>query len=316
LIATGGKPIKLPMKGLDEVGYVNFIKYDDAKALDELAVPGKTAMVIGGGFIGLKAAEALIKRGVRVELVEKADWVLSTMLDKEGASLVQAELAANGVSVRTGVVGESAVRNGDGAISVALSDGTGLVCDFIVVAVGVLPNTEVVKGTDIEVDRGILVDETMATSVPGVYAAGDVAQALDAATGQRRVSAILPNASIQGKTAGKSMAGEAVTYAGAVPFNAVGVFGISTISMGSSNASGEGDEVFTAADSGSYRRIVVRDGKVLGALFVNELERAGIVQGLIRLKADISDRKDALIKGSLSLLRAWPSELRAEKLAK
>lgn len=315
LIATGGRPIDPPMEGKAEVGYLNFIKFDDAKAMDALAEPGRTALVIGGGFIGLKAAEALSKRCVHVELVEKADWVLSTMLDREAAAIVQKELTKSDINVRTGVVGTKAARDADGRISVSLSDGQTVSCDFIVVAVGVLANTGLAAAAGVKVNRGILVDHEMKTSAPDVYAAGDAVESLDVLSGQTRVVAIMPNASLQGRVAGRNMAGAGIAYDGSVPFNSVGVFGVSTISIGNATTDLDGCEVVVEARPDSYRKLVIRDGKVRGALFVNELDRAGIVQGLIRMGTDVTPFKTALVAGDLSLIQ-WPAELRASRLAR
>jgi NAD(P)H-nitrite reductase large subunit len=315
LMATGGRPIVPPMDGLNEVGYLNFIKFDDAKALDAMVAPGKAAMVIGGGFIGLKAAEALVRRGVRVELVEKADWVLSTMLDRDAAHIVQSELLKAGVVIHTGVVGSKATRTADGRIDVTLSDGTEMTVDVIVVAVGVLPQTTVAGPAGLKLNRGILVDSFMQTGTPDVYAAGDVAEALDVLSGANRVAAIMPNAATQGRVAGRNMAGAGVSYDGSVAFNSVGVFGVSTISMGNAAFDLEGCEIHVAADDATYRKIVIREGKVRGAVFINDLERAGIVQGLIRLGTDVSPFKHALVAGDLALIN-WPAELRAQRLAK
>ncbi|SDG02608.1 Pyridine nucleotide-disulphide oxidoreductase [Thermoanaerobacter thermohydrosulfuricus] len=206
LIATGGKPIIPPVEGLNKKNVHTFIKMDDAKKLKEAAKPGSKAVIVGGGLIGFKAAEGLHHLGVDVTIVELADRILSTILDAEGASLVSQSLQNDGIKIITGttvdkIIGDEYVKG------VLLKNGKELEADNLIIAIGVVPNVDVVRNTSISINRGILVDNTMKTSVEDVYAAGDVAEGYDMLVESNRVVPIWPNAYMQGEIAGYNMIG-------------------------------------------------------------------------------------------------------------
>jgi NAD(P)H-nitrite reductase large subunit len=178
LIASGGVPIMPRIEGLKKRGVFNFITLDDAKEIDEFLDEATTAVVIGGGLIGISVTEALIKRGVEVTVVEMKERVLNTIIDEQSSLMAEQALEKAGVRIITGctvaeVVGNTCVS------AVMLSNGEEIPCGMVVVAIGVLPRTELVQDTDIRVNRGIVVDRNMATNHADVYACGDVAEAYD-----------------------------------------------------------------------------------------------------------------------------------------
>jgi NAD(P)H-nitrite reductase large subunit len=313
LIATGGVPIVPPdVEAADATGVFTLTTLEDARNIKGyIEARGlEEALVVGGGLIGMKSTEALVELGIRTTVVELADRILSTTFDRTAGELALRQLREAGVTVHCGTtVRRIRTRKGevDGAV---LRDGTRLSCRLVIFAIGVVPNVDIVRGTDVQTDRGILVDETMQTSVGGIYAAGDVAQADDLLGAGKRAIPIFPDAFRQGLVAGSNMAGRRRLYRGGIPMNSVDIFGLPTISVGLTDPEGGGYEVLTALDEGepSYRKIVLQNNKVVGAIFIGCIDRAGIVTGLIREQVDVSDFKDALPTedfGLISLPRVY-----------
>ncbi len=313
LIAVGGKPFLPELKGADAEGVFTFTSWDDAKAIGEYLQKRepKRSVVLGGGLIGIKAAEALHARGLNVIMVELAGRLLPLALDEQASALAADALGNAGVDLECGTTVERILVE-DGTVSgVVLKTGREIACDLVIVAIGVVPNVEVVGGTAIETDRGILVDDWCKTNAEGIYAAGDVTQGRDSLTGQSRPIPIFPNAYRQGSVAGVNMAGGDARAEALFAMNSVEVFGLPTISVGLATAEGEGYEVLARSDeeARTYRRIVLENGRVVGALFVGDIDRAGIVTGLIRERVDVSNIKDLLLSDEFGLI-SLPAEYR------
>lgn len=314
LIATGGKPIVPPIKGLDKNGIYTFLKFDDVRAIQEAAAAGKKAVIIGAGLIGLKAAEALLKLGLDITVVEKANRVLSAILDEEAGAMVQGCLIDVGMKfeLNTTVIEVAGKQKVSG---VTLENGKKIDCDLLVVAIGVQPNTDVVQGTEIQVHNGIVTDERMQTGAAHIYAAGDVAEGYDLVYGIKRVLPLLPNAYMQGEVAGRNMAGADTFFEGGVAMNAIGFYNLPMLTAGIIKPAADECEVFVEADPAArtYRKIIVKDNRLVGYICLNKVDRAGILTGLIREKADIGTFKDALIKSDFGYVH-FPRGLRQERL--
>lgn len=317
VLATGGKPIVPPLPGKELQGVYTFLKWDDVKTLEQVLYPGIKTVVIGAGLIGLKAAEALIKRRSEVTVVELANRVLSAILDETAAAMVQDSLEAQGVKFHLENTVSEIVGSEGKVTGVRLQDGTGLECDLVVIAIGVSPNTDLARGTEIEVNRGILVDSRMATNVPGIYAAGDVAEGYDILYKQRRVLPILPNAYKQGYTAGLNMAGQGADYKGGFAMNSIGFLGLPMITAGIVKPEGaefsELVEVDPAAKS--YKKIVLRDGRIVGFIALNRVDRAGILTGLMEKEVDVSSFQEHLLQDDFGYVH-FPAEYRRQELHK
>lgn len=316
LVATGGKPFVPPNLDIKRPGMYSFIKWDDVKAVSEVAKPGSKAIIIGAGLIGLKAAEGLVKLGVDVTVVELANRVLSAILDEEAASFVQANLEAHGIKFELNTTVEQ--LHGENKVTgVTLKNGKCLDCDFVIVAIGVVPNTDLVKDTDVAVNRGIVVDEHMATNVTGIYAAGDVAEGYDIVNQMQRVLPILPNAYRQGENAGINMAGQVQAYAGGFAMNAIGFFDYPMITAGIIKPEGNEFESLVHADeeTGSYKKIVLRNNTIVGFIYLNHVDRAGIITGLIKEQADVTAFKQTLLNDDFGYIK-FPVEQRRAKLGK
>jgi len=317
LIATGGDPFLPPIAGLEGPNVHTFVTLDDAKALRQEAPSLRRVVVVGGGLIGLKAAESLHDLGIQVTIVELADRILSLAFDEVAGRLIAHRLSEIGIQIITENTVEEILRQRDGTINGArLKDGNILACDAVVVAIGVRPNIAVVEGTEIQTQRGILVDEYMETNVPGIYAAGDVAEAKDWHFAEWRVVPIWPNAYRQGMVAGQNMAGQRISFSGSIPMNSIAFYGIPTISVGVTNPPDDGSyevHISLTEEEKSYRKLVFKDGTLVGAVLVGRVERAGILTGLIREKRPAEGFKEALLKEDLSYLDL-PRPLRKEKL--
>ncbi|HHW56403.1 MAG TPA: NAD(P)/FAD-dependent oxidoreductase [Clostridia bacterium] len=314
LIATGGKPIIPPVEGLNKKNVHTFIKMDDAKKLKEAAKPGSKAVIVGGGLIGFKAAEGLHHLGVDVTIVELADRILSTILDAEGASLVSQSLQNDGIKIITGttvdkIIGDEYVKG------VLLKNGKELEADNLIIAIGVVPNVDVVRNTSISINRGILVDNTMKTSVEDVYAAGDVAEGYDMLVESNRVVPIWPNAYMQGEIAGYNMIGINKSFKGIFPMNSIGYKNTNMITAGITNPQQEEFEIISKIDHNrrSYKKFVVKENRLVGFILINDIDRAGLFTGFIKNEMDITPFKKYLLNDDFGFIYL-PKESRKAKM--
>jgi NAD(P)H-nitrite reductase large subunit len=309
LISTGGRPIVPPMPGLDAQGIYTFTELGDAEGILKHIEQRQVghAVVVGGGMIGIKAVAALQQRGVAVTMLELAPRILIAAFDQTGSDMVTEILQEGGVTVLTGTT-VAQVQTSDGAISaVTLTSGETLPCDLMVFGIGVRPNGVLAKEAGIAVNRGIVVDEFMRTSAPDVYAAGDVAEAYDLVVDMNRTVAIWPNAYRQGAIAGAHMVGVERPDKGGVAMNTIEACGVAAMAIGSANVEDDGQGTYQfLADldvrQRRYRRLVIQDGRLIGALLVGDINRAGIYTGLIRAKTLVEDCSKALLSPHLSLL--------------
>jgi len=313
LIATGGDPFVPPIEGLAGKDRIfTFTTWDDADKMKGIAADIQRVVVIGGGLIGLKAAEGLHLLGKQITIVELADRILSAAFDRPAGRVVAKKMKAGGIDV---VTEDTVVRiEGEGAqiTGVTLKSGDYIPCDTVVVAIGVRPAAAFLKGSKVEVNRGIVVNDSMETSVKGIYAAGDVAEASDFFSGQKNPMPIWPDAYIQGDVAGTAMAGGEKAYGGGLAMNSIELFKVPTISMGITNPVEPKEyEILTYQDleNYQYRKIVLQDNRLVGAVLVGQVERAGIFSGLIREKIDVTPFKEQLLAPDFGIIHL-PRDIR------
>lgn len=313
LIATGGKPFIPNILGLDKKNIFTFIKFDDVKELDKALFDGARVTVVGAGLSGLKAVEALVKRNCRVTVVELAGRILGSILDEEGAKMVQEIFEEKGVRffLEDSV---SEISGNEKVEEILLKSGELLPTDILIFAIGVIPNVDIFRGTKLKINRGILVNERMETNIPDVYSAGDVVEALDLLTNESRVIPILPNAYIQGEIAGSNMAGREITYSGSFPMNSIGFFDIHIMSAGMVNPPSD-IEVIKRIDMEKriYRKFYIKNGQILGFMFINSIDRTGMIIDLMKNRIDISNFKERLLADNFGFLDL-PKEFRKEKI--
>lgn len=292
-VAAGSRPFVPPFDGLEKVKKkFSFMTLDDALALEKALDGRPRALIVGAGLIGLKCAEGILEKAGSVTVCDLADRVLSSILDTKCASVVQKHLEQNGIRF---MLGDTAERFEGGVAH--MKSGREVYFDLLVLAVGVRANSELVKNAGGDVNRGILVDERMKTTLDGVYAAGDCAEGYDASAGVRRVLAVLPNAYMQGSAAGINMAGGDKTFANAIPLNSVGFFGLHMMTAGAY----EGD-MYEETENGELRRFFVKDGLLKGFILIGATDRAGIYTSLIREKTPLDTIDFELTKKTASNL--------------
>lgn len=311
LIATGGLPIAPPLPGKELEGVFTFTTPRDMQQVSEFMKHHRVERVtiLGGGFIGLKTAEAFIELGVKVTLVELANRLLQNMLDEKGAYYLESALEHAGVEViKEDTVIEFQGQGGK-LTDAILKSGEYLLSDLAVIAIGVRPNVDWLRESGIEINRGIIVDEFQQSQRPDIFAAGDIAETKNLITGERNVVAIWPEAVKQGKVAGENMTGSRVSYPGSLPVNTVSVGEVTLISAGLVNPPLGDFELLTEVTNDSYRKLVLKDGYLVGMILVNKIEKAGIYINLIRQKVKVDDFKNRLLKEDFGMI-SLPAEYR------
>lgn len=280
LIATGAESFIPPVGNLREAENVFGLRHlRDAQAIDELAKDAENIVIIGSGLVGLDAAYGLMETGKKVSIVEMADQILPVQLDKTAAFEYQKRFEEAGARFYLGRKAADTVMEEDKIIrEIILDNGEKLPCDLIIVAAGVRSAVAGMEGEGIVIDRGIKVDDYLRTGAEGVYAAGDV-------TG---LSGIWPNAQKQGETAALNMCGSHVEYTDRYAIkNTINFFGLVSMCVGVILPQ-EGDVVIAREDSRNYKRVVLRDGKVVGVLLQGDISHGGIWQYLIKNQISIS----------------------------
>jgi NAD(P)H-nitrite reductase large subunit len=318
LIATGSKPFIPEMEGADKRGVFSFTTLADAEGIKMRIEEAKRAVVVGGGLIGVCVAEALVKRGLEVTIAELKERILSLLLDRTASDIVAKAVRSRGVNIITGHTVQRIVgKNDDSTVGAAVLDNGGIIqCDMVVMAIGVRPRTELVLGTEVKVDGGIVVDRFMRTNIPSVYACGDVTESYDFIYGGRRNLPQWPTALLGGRVAGYNMAGKKAEYPGGTVMSALKYFDVPVIAVGMTNqGEGEGYEVLGAHDSARalYKKVVLKDGAIKGFILVRDIEGAGIMFYLMRNGIDVGDFKEKLLTEGFGLV-SLPEWLRRKML--
>ena len=302
-VATGSRPFVPPFAGLDAVEKkFSFMTLDDALALEAALDKDARVLIVGAGLIGLKCAEGIHGRVGSITVCDLADRVLSSILDADCAAIVQKRLEEAGIRF---MLGDTAERFDGGAAY--MKSGAEVGFDVLVLAVGVRANTELVKNAGGEVNRGVIINERMETSVPQIWAAGDCAEGFDASIGANRVLAILPNAYMQGRAAGINMADGDAGLANAIPMNSIGFFGYHVMTAGAYDG-----EMLEERSGESVKRFFVKDGLLRGYILLGETDRAGIYTSLIREKTPL-DTIDFELTKKVASNAIFSREIRRKK---
>ena len=278
-VATGSAPFVPPFEGIDTVDKkFNFMTLDDTFALEKAINKGSKVLIVGAGLIGLKCAEGLHGRVASITVCDLADRVLSSILDTDCAAIVQKHLEVNGIQF---MLGDTAVQFENNLAH--MKSGKTVKFDTLVLAVGVRANTALLKEIGGNVNRGILINDRMESSIANIYAAGDCTEGNDISSGQKRVLALLPNAYMQGHTAGVNMAGGNDVFDKAIPMNSIGFFGLHIMTAGTYEG-----EMYEEKTDGTLKRLFTKDGLLKGFILIGKTERAGIYTSLIREKTPLN----------------------------
>jgi nitrite reductase (NADH) large subunit len=299
LIASGSDSFVPPVEGVGLGGVFSLRTADDALAIRGRADSAKRAVVVGGGLLGLEAAKALRVAGLEVTVIENAERLLPRQLDDGGASLLEAKITGLGIDVRTGATTEL-VEGGAEVSGVRLSDGTLCPCELTLFSTGVRSTTGFLEGSGIKTARGVVVGGDMLTSVPDVYAAGDVAEFEGVVWG------IIPVAISQASTAGRKMGGDTdAPPAAAVPYNRLNIVGVDVFSAGDVQCSDSSCREYVEEDSaaGTYRRVLVSEGVVVGAIVIGSRKGASELNALIQGRANVGRWGDAIVREDFDFRR-------------
>ena len=304
LLATGARPVLPRIGGLEKAGVHTFCGLNDAQAIRGELPRTHHAVVIGGGLIGVAAAEALTNLKVEVTVVELRNWLLSLLLSRDTASIIEGAIRRRGVRIMTGLSVKEVEGRKDRPSEVGgviLSDNSRLDCDLVVVAIGVTPRAELAVQAGVRTNRGILVDRFMETNIQGIYACGDVAEGCDFLEGKNQVLALWPLARLGGRVAGCNMAGGKTEYPGGMSMSAMRYFGIPIISAGSGTQAAPGVcEILSSSSKNSRREIILVEDRVVGFTLVGDVEPAGLFLNLLQTRTKVSDFKATLLDPSFS----------------
>jgi NADPH-dependent 2,4-dienoyl-CoA reductase/sulfur reductase-like enzyme len=288
LVATGARPAAPRIKDLEGPGIHYLWTLEDADRLGPELGPGRRLTLIGSGFVSLQAAWAAYLRGLRLTVLEALPRILPKVLDEKASALLEAKMREHGVDVRCSAGIERIERKADGSLRILLAcDEPAVEADLVVVGAGVRPNLRFLEGTQVRIapgGAGILVGERMRTSVPDIFAAGDVALGPSVFGEAYTAHALWPTAVEQGKVAGANLAGHERVYRGSLNMNVTEMFGLTVASMGRYLPSGEpGESMIEEHDprSGRYVKLLFRDGVPLGGVVLGAPEDLAVLAALL-----------------------------------
>ncbi|MGE5849749.1 MAG: NAD(P)/FAD-dependent oxidoreductase [Candidatus Methylomirabilota bacterium] len=267
LIATGSSAVRPAVPGADGPGVHSFWTLEQARGVVAGIREGTHVVMVGAGFIAFTILNAILALKARLTIVEIAPRILPRMIDETGARMVEEWLRRHGVEIRTGVT-LTAIEEAQGRRRLRFREGDDLVADLVIMATGIRPNLEWLNGSRVRVNRGVLVDDHLRSSVENVYAAGDVAEGRDLVTGERAVHAIEPTAMEHGRVVGANMAGRDVAYRGSLLMNIAEVCHLDIASFGAWDDPTA--EAFAAVrpERFAYRKLLWRGDRLTGAMIL------------------------------------------------
>lgn len=305
LIASGAQPVRPPVPGIDLPKVLSCWTLADARAIVAGIGRGMRVLQMGAGFIGCIIMESLAARGPQLTVVEMGDRMVPRMLDAVAGTMLRRWCEARGVRVLTGRRVVTIASAGE-ALLVRLDEGETLEVDALISATGVRPNIAFLDGSGVAVNAGVLVDTTLQTSVAGIYAAGDVAEAVEFGSGLRVVNAIQPDAVEQGRTAALNMAGQSAALPGTFVFNVLDTLGLISASFGQWQGVA-GGETAQLLDETRFRylRLAFGGDRLVGANCIGHTEHIGVLRGLIQGRVRLGEWKDRLLANPLQLSEAY-----------
>jgi NADPH-dependent 2,4-dienoyl-CoA reductase/sulfur reductase-like enzyme len=325
LIATGSHPVRPPIAGIDLPGVHPCWTLADARAIQALARPGARVLQMGAGFIGCIIMEALASRGVKLSVVEMGDRMVPRMMGPVAGGMIRDWCEAKGVQVFTGTKVEAiesgagkgllgklasavglASAESAGPLKVRLSNGQTLEADLVISATGVRPAMSYLQDSGITCLRGVLADARMQTNVPGIYAAGDCAEAFDKVSGTTIVSAIQPNAAEQARVAALNMLGQDTELKGVTQINVLDTLGLISTSFGNWEGVADGQYAeLTDLAAGRHLSLQFEGDVLIGCNSVGWTEHVGAMRGLVEGQVHLGEWKDRLLHDPTQLMQAY-----------
>ncbi len=308
LIATGAHPNRPPIRGADLPHVLPCWTLADARRILAIARPGAKVVQMGAGFIGCIIMEALAARGVDLTVVEMGNRMVPRMMTEGAGNLIRLWCEKKGIRVLTRSRVEAIEQKGTRMVA-RLAGGEPIECDLVIAATGVAPNVSFLQGSGIACGEGVLVDHRMQTNVEGVFAAGDVAQSPEFASGRQTVNAIQPAAVEQARIAALNMAGHAVRTPGHLAMNVLDTMGLVASSFGqwSGVPGDEGGQGVEVRDDEAFRylRLEFRDDVLIGATSLGLTEHVGVLRGLIQGRVKLGDWKRKLLEDPTRVMDAY-----------
>ena len=290
LLATGARAALPPIDGIDRKGVFVLRTLDDAQGLVEHLGEHKHVAVLGGGLLGLEIARAVRSREAEVCVYEFFDRLMPRQLDPAAAAILKAQFERSGVRVRLGVVTKEIF--GEGGVRGLRFESGEAAADAVIVAAGIKPSLELAREAGLVLSRGIAVDDRMRTSAPGIFAGGDAAEH------QGRIYGIIPAAFEQARAAAYNMLGQDKPYGGTMLSNTLKVAGMFLTSAGEIDAAGPGFEsiVRSVPEEGLYKKLVLKEGRLVGAIWMGTKTGASEISRLVALRKDVESRKADLLE--------------------
>ncbi|MHB1198500.1 MAG: NAD(P)/FAD-dependent oxidoreductase [Polaromonas sp.] len=315
LIATGSHPARPPIPGMDSAGVHPCWTLQDARDIMALARPGARVLQMGAGFIGCIIMEALNTRGVRLSVVEMGDRMVPRMMGPTAGGMIRDWCEAKGVRVFTGTRVE-AIEPGT-PLKVRLSSGQTVEADLVISATGVKPNIGFLENSGVLCLQGVLTDAHLQTNVPGIYAAGDCAEAFDKVSGKTIVSAIQPNAAEQARVAALNMVGSPgqpqAELNGVTQINVLDTLGLISASFGAWEGVPGGEHVeLTDKAAGRHLSLRFKDDVMVGCNSVGWTDHVGVMRGLVEGGVRLGSWKDRLKRDPTQLMQAYLASAQAQ----
>ncbi len=310
LICTGSSPATPPIPGIHGPRVHPCWTLADARAIMTLAKPGARVLQLGAGFIGCIIMEALAMRGVQLSVVEMGDRMVPRMMGPTAGGMIKAWCEAKGVTVYTGARVEAIDRDdrpeAEAPLSVRLSTGQHLAADLVISATGVKPNIGFLEHSGITCLQGVLTDEHLQTNVPGIYAAGDCAEAFDKVSGKTIVSAIQPNAAEQARVAAMNMVGRRTSLKGVTQINVLDTLGMISASFGQWDGVPGGQHVeLTDRAAGRHLSLQFDEHTLVGCNAIGWTEHVGVMRGLVEGQVKLGPWKEKLMHDPTRLVEAY-----------
>ena len=290
LMATGGNAFVPPIKGTEKKGVFTLRTMNNAISMKEFSGAVRQAILIGGGLVGLETGGALLRRGIKVAVIEYNPRILPRQMDPEGAKILQKKMESMGFSFFLNGQSEE-ILGKETAEGLRLKDGRTVEGQMVIISAGVRPNIKLAQAMGLEIKNGILVSDRLETKMRGIFAAGDVAEH------RGRVYGIWPAAQRQGEIAGVNMSGGNSLYEGTVVSNTLKVMGIELTSAGDIDAEGKLECVVRSdLEKCIYGKVAFKENKVVGCILLGEVKAKSEVLNAVEGNIDIKQIKDAFLK--------------------
>ena len=308
LIATGSRPLIPPIPGMDAEGIVPCWTLQHARKILDVAREGTNVVLIGAGFIGSIILGAIAARKVTLKVIEAEDRMVPRMMNLTGGNLIKNWCNGKGVEVLTSTRVNAIEAGKDKRFSVKLDNGDTLEVDLVITATGVEPITDFLEGSGVETDQGVLVDEKLQSSVPEIYAAGDVARGKDFSLNDSAIHAIQPTASEHARIAALNMAGDDLEYRGSLSMNVVETLGLVHYTFGQWMGVEGGDHAEALDEANmQYLRLEFLEDVLVGAINIGQFEHVGILRGLIQSRMPLVEWKEVLMENPRKVMEAYLS---------